>query len=148
MPNEEIKQPGWNPWLFFAAGFLALLPVIVGGDLSGGMVAVSLVLGTAFLGHGLNTLRNPVLLTFTPEGIVPRTGGLIPWKEIESLEAVSFGATTSRRHSVKIVMKNPQVYYDSSTRGARAPLAWPVLNRGFAEDVVARAVRYAAKLPA
>ncbi len=92
-----------NPPLVFRSrtSRLVLLGVICGGFVAGSLyllsrgVVVPAVLGLVFFGGGgalaLGTyLRSRNILTLEPAGVRPRTGGLIPWRDVEG-----FGAGTT-----------------------------------------------------
>ena len=129
---------------FLLAGGVMNLLSAANRDLFGGILA--LVLGGLCLLAGLVLLGKRTFMTLTPQGIVPRTGGLIPWHEVRGIRRNTIAIERRRTHLVEIELADRTYYNNSQPRGEKAPLTWQVISASFADTVVARAAICVANL--
>lgn len=106
--------------------------------------AIAIGIGTGAVYTSLRYLRLRETMHFTPDGIEPHTGGLIPWDDIEEMTVTSKGG----QHLLEVSLTDPARYYGSHDLGDSAPLRWNVSNAKYGQQAVEDAVTYRAALPA
>lgn len=148
--DETIKNPLWLPIaalvigaVLVAGGVMNLLNEeqrhAVGGGMAIGIGVLSMV-------GALQLFAKREFLTLTSRGIVPATGGLIPWGDLQGMEHQSVGLGKRRTQFVVITLRD-RARYDASHRlGASAPLRWRVPTIEFGESAVARTRAYAQRV--